>query len=863
MSLFTDLTERVRALIFRRREEAEMAEEMRFHLEMSGRKAFGAIENYKEEVRDARGTRLLEDSIADVGWSLRTLARSKRFTIVAILTLALGTGGVTAVFSAVNAVLLKPLPYGKPEQLVRVYTSFVNDRDARGFVSVPYFNAYRTQLSTFAQAAATFTYDVRGADIDLGGGAERIKILPVTADYFATLRAPPAIGRAFESREEIGSPVVILSHEFWLRRFGGDPSALGRSITMSGIPRTIVGVGPEEFRDPVSGAVDAWIPVDIAAHPGDFTPGNNFLTVLARLKPGASITQAQAELDALCLALAIANPQEKNYRGVLVPLKTDVVGTADRALVALLGAVGLVLLLVCVNIANLLLVRASERSREFAVRSALGARRTRLVRQLLIESLTLAVAGGVAGIGVARLAMAALARLGAGSIPRIDQVALDPWILMFSLGVSTLSALGFGLVPALRAARVDPNGTLREQARGASSSAGQGRLRAGLVIAQVALAFVLLVGAGVLLASLARLEQTPLGVGTDHVLTFRVSLPDATYDSTARARFYETLAERIAQVPGVRAVGGISKLPATGEFNQWGTDALSGPLAGTKEENALTDNRVVSGQYFAAAQIPVLAGRVFDARDDAGVPRHIVISHSAAQRFFPGVDAIGQQLNAGDRESVVIGVVGDVAIFPDGRTEPYVYYAHRQFAGDRNWSLVQLVRTDGPPLNAAPAVRRALALLDPRLVMDHPAPLDEVIGQGSAQRIFTMRILVSFAAVALLLAAVGLFGVLSYIVTLRGKEIGIRMALGADRGVIRAMVLRQGLVVTALGIGLGLLGALSLSKIMASLLYDTSPLDPRVLVGAIAFMTGVAGAAAYFPARRATAIDPKLALQGE
>jgi predicted permease len=435
-------------------------------------------------------------------------------------------------------------------------------------------------------------------------------------------------------------------------------------------------------------------------------------------------------------------------------------------------------------------------------------------------------------------------------------------MLLFCLVISATSAIVFGLAPALRAARIG------NETRGAAgtASAGQGKLRAGLVVVQVALAFVLLVGAGLLLASLARLRDLPLGVRGDHVLTFRVELPAALYDSTARERFYETLARRLADQPGVRAAGGISKLPATGNYNMWGVRLMSGPLAGADSDyHYQAQNRVVSGNYFAAARIPVVAGRAFDDREqpltDSAEARHVVISQSAAQRFFPGIDPIGQRLSTGGPPLVVIGVVGDVAVNATGVSDAYIYHPHRQFAGDRNWELTQVVLTDGAPIDFLPQARRTLAALDPRLVVDQPMALDDAIGRGTAQRVFLARLLMTFAAVALVLAAVGLFGILSYVVTLRRKEIGIRIALGADRGSIRGMVLRQGIAVTALGIAFGLVGALALSRLIASLLFGTSPLDPRVLAGAVLFMLLVAAAAAYFPARRATTVDPRLALQ--
>jgi len=520
-----------------------------------------------------------------------------------------------------------------------------------------------------------------------------------------------------------------------------------------------------------------------------------------------------------------------------------------------------VLVLICVNLANLLLVRGSDRAREFALRAALGAERRRLVRQTLIESLTLALAGDVAGIIVARFAMGAIVTLGASSIPRLSSLTLEPRLLFFSLVVASVSAVGFGLAPALRAARTQPGDVLREQSRSATSGGTQMRLRQWLVVSQVALAFVLLVGAGLLIASFQRIRESKLGVQTDGVLAFELHLPDARYDSTARARFYETVAERLAGLPGVVSAGGVSKLPATGDYNVWGVRPLTGPSANAERNSIGAQNRVVSGRYFEVVRIQLLDGRLFNDQDDASAPRRVVVSKTVADRIFPGVRAVGQSLTTGGGPREVVGVVADVALDAQGRMDGHVYHPHRQFAADRNWSLTQVVRTTGSTDALQGEVRRAIAALDPQLVMYKPVSLADAIGRGEAQRVFTLRLLTTFAGVALALAALGMFGVLSYGVRLRSREFGIRMALGADRGSIRRMVLREGLVVTAIGTAVGLLGAVGLSRLMASLVFGIDPLDPTVMASAAGFMAVVAAFAAYLPAYRATSVEPSSVLQ--
>jgi predicted permease len=879
MSVLTDIIERVRSIVFQRRDERELDEELAFHSAMEAEKlerrglsptearrqsalALGGVERVKDDVREARGTRFLHDGQRDVAFALRTLARNPGFAAVAILTLAVGIGGTTAVYSAVDAVLLQPLPYQQPGQLVRLYYTDVRRKEERGVVTPVHFMEYRQSMGAFSSIAALFLYSESGADIGTGDDVRRIRILPVSADYFDVVRVQPSIGRPFGRNDETEAPVVVLSHALWKDKFSGDPSAVGKSLTMNGRSYTVAGVMPDGFADPLAGSVDAWVPGDLKPGRDPNEADNHYLSVIARLRPDVTIARAQAELDQLGRTLADRYPRARFAGARLDPLKEDIVGGSSKALEIMLGAVAMVLVLICVNLANLLLVRGSDRAREFALRSALGAEQRRLVRQSLIESLTLALAGDVAGIIVAYFGMKAIVSIGAGSIPRLSTLTLEPRLLVFSVVIASLSALGFGLWPALRAARTQPGDILREQGRSATSGGVQMRLRQWLVVSQVALAFVLLVGAGLLIASFRKIHEVPLGVKPEGVLAFELHLPEARYDSTARARFYETVAERIAALPGVVAAGGVSKLPATGDFNIWGTQALTGPLANLDRGNIAGQNRVVSGRYFAAVGIPLLDGRLFDERDDASAPRRVIISRSAAQRMFPGGRAVGQRITTGGPELEIVGVVADVALDPQGRSgEGYVYHPHRQFASDRNWSIVQVVRSSGPLDQLQGEVRRAIASLDPQLVMYKPMPLTEAIGRGEAQRVFTLRLLTTFASVALGLAALGLFGVLSYGVRLRRREFGIRMALGANGGSIRRMVLREGMVVTAVGVGVGLLGAVALSRVLASLVFGVSTLDPRVLASAAVFMAVVAGFAAYLPAHRATSVEPSSVLQ--
>lgn len=878
MSIFSDLIERVRSLLFRAREERELDEELRTHLEMEAeyRKrhgessdtayrgsaiALGGIERVKDDVRDARGTRPLHDIWRDIGFGARTLASNPSFTLVTLATLAIGIGGTTAVFSAVDAVLLQPLPYAEPGQLVRLFQHRDDRPDDIGVVTPVHFVEVRRRTGSFASMAALGLYNETGADIGSGDAVRRIRTLSTTVDYFDVVRVRPEIGRGFNADEEIDAAVAILSHDLWEERFGGDRAAVGRTLTMNGRPFTIIGIMPAGYQDPLIGSVDALVPLDLRPALDASNSGNHYLTVLARLRPGTGLERAQAELNAVMRTLSEKYPDTNRMRARIYSLKEDIVGASSRALSIMLGAVLLVLVLVCVNVANLMLVRGSDRSHELAVRTALGAERWRLVRQMLVESLMLALVGTVAGLVVARLAMSAIVVLGADTIPRLNSLTLQPRLLAFSFAVATLSAVGFGLAPAIRASRTQPTDALRDQSRSSTGGAANMRLREWLVVSQVALAFMLLVGAGLLISSLNRLQHVDLGVKTTNVLTFALNLPDARYDSTARALTYERVAKTLAALPGVRAAGGVSKLPATGQFNTWSARPLSGPQAGNRDARVNDENRVVSGDYFRAVGIPIVRGRAFDDRDAPGAPNTMIVTKSLADKLFPGVDPIGQSLTTGGRQGTIVGIAGETSITNEGTPGMFVYHPHAQFAADRNWSLMQTVALAGDNASALRDVRNAIAAIDPLLVVHRPTMLDEAVGRGAAQRVFTLRVLMAFAAIALVLAALGIFGVLSFGVRMRAREFSIRMALGAQRGSIRAMVLRRGLMVSGIGTAIGVAFAMGLSRFMRSMLFEVSPLSPIVFVSAVAFMGIVAGVSAYLPAHRATSADPRSALQ--
>lgn len=878
MSIFSDIAERVRALLFVAREERELDEELRTHIEMEAEyrrqggatpasalrestMALGGLERTKEDVRDARGTRGLHDIWRDVGFAIRTLRNNPGFTLVTLATLAVGIGSTTAVYSAVDAVLVQPLPYSEPGQLVRLY-QHRDDRPAeRGVVSPVYFVEFRQRTSALAHSAAVNLYSESGADIGSADRVRRIRTLATTVDYFDVVRVHPALGRGFVADEEmIGADKVVLSDALWKEQMNGDPNAVGRTMMLNGRATTVIGVMPPGYEDPIAGKVDALVPLDLTPARDPSNSGNFYLTMISRLRPGTSIERAQAEINAVNLDLG-QKYDAKRMRATLYSLKETVIGTSNRALTIMLGAVILVLVLVCVNVANLMLVRGSDRAHELAVRTALGAERWRLVRQMLIESLTLAIAGAIGGLVVARLAMSAIVALGANTIPRLNTLTLAPRLLAFSFAVATLSAVAFGLAPAVRASRTRPTDAMRNQGRASTGGVANVRLREWLVISQVALAFMLMVGSGLLISSLSRLQQVDLGIKSANVLTFELNLPESRYDSTARALAYERVARELAALPGVRAAGGVTRLPATGQFNSWFARPMSGPLNGNEEAGVGNENRVIAGNYFAAAGIPIVRGRAFDERDAPGGPPTAIITQSLADKIFPGTDAIGQVLRTGGRRATVVGVVGETAVNNEGAKAVFVYHPHAQFASDRNWTLVQLVAFDGSTDVMQSAVRSAIARIDPLLVVHRPMLLEEAIGRGAAQRVFTLRMLGAFAAIALVLSALGIFGVLSYVVRMRKREFGIRMALGAQPSSIRVMVLRRGLIVGGVGIVFGVLSAAALSQFMRSMLFEVSPLNPFVFAVSGVFMVAVALLSAYLPARNATTASAASVLQ--
>lgn len=867
MRWLVEARERLLALVFRSREERELDEEMRFHLEMETERlvaqgieprearrravlAFGGIERFKEETRDAFGTRWIEDAARDIVFAARSLARRPGFALAVIGTLALGIGGTTAVYSLVEAVLVHPLPYEEPERLVRLYQWDEEEPDADLFVSAPHFLDYRGLASSFEALASVYTYAETGADLMLEGTAERVRALRVSSGYFNVLKQRPLLGRSFTVEDEAGTAVAILSEHLW-RRLGAESSVLGEHLTIDGVARTIVGVMPKDTEDPLVGGVDVWLPEDLRSEGAAGHPGNHYLSVVGRLAAGVTPAQAREEMQALDRTLAEKYPDvADDGRFRLVPLAEDLVREVRPVLLLLLGAVGLVLLIACINVANLLIARSLGRRREMAMRSALGARSGRIARQLLVESLLLAGTGGAAGLFVAWAGIQGLVAGGREALPSTADVALDGTVLAATAAVAILAGLAFGLAPALRLSRTPAALALRTASRSATDDRTLDWTRKGLVVAQVALALVLLFGTGVLGASVYRLMRLDLGIRTDRVVSFELNLPEARYEPPRRAVFHREMANRLAGLSGATAVGATSWLPARGSGYVWGTLALTGPRAG-EEERVGTEQRIVAGDFFSVLDVPLLQGRVFDTRDTAETKPVAVISQEAASRLFPDVSPLGHRIRMGGVERDVVGVVGDVAVDGAGRTAPTVYHAQVQYA-DRDWAMSYLVAADVgiDPESLIPGIRRQVAAVDPALVVHDPILLEEVVARGYRRRQLALLCGAAFAGVALGLAVLGLYGVVAYLARRRQREISIRVALGAGLLPAIGLVLRQGVVLVGAGIVVGGVGALLLRRALTVVTFHTDPADPRIF-GIAAFTLLIGGAAAsLLPAYR-------------
>jgi putative ABC transport system permease protein len=798
---------------------------------------------------------MLAHTLNDMRYACRQMAKAPGFTLVAVLTLAFGIGASSAVFSIVNAAMLRPLPFPEHERLVMVYE--VLPRFGLFAVAPANFLDWRAQNTSFEGIAAYATgYETLvGAD-----SAERISRATVSWDFFDVLGVEPALGRTFRAEEDLPqrTNVVVLSHGMWQRRFGGDPQILGRSITFSGVPSTVIGVMPPHVVFP-SRTVEFWRPLGL--NPADATRGGHFLATIARLKDGVSLEQATAEMVGIATRLAQQYPDSNRDESVDVStLRDRIVGSARPMLYTLLAAVGLVVLIACANVANLLLVRASVRAHEIAIRAAMGAGKRRIIGQMLSEGIVLGGVGGLLGVLLAYLAVAPLRTLGRGNIPRATEIALDWRVLAFSVAVTVMTGILFSLAPAWHAARGGLGAVLKE---GGRSSAGTRslRVRNTLLVLEIALSIVLLVGATLLLRSFARLTGVDPGFRAEEVLTFSVDLPRVAYpEGHQRIAFFDSLHERLRGLPGVLGVGMVQTIPIRSDY------LLAFAIQGKPSEPGRAPSanyRAVSPGYFEALTIPLVRGRLFTEQDVS--PRKVaVIDEAFARQHFDGEDAIGRQIdigNGGENFYEIVGVVGSVNYEGLDSTPRPTMYA--PFSTEPFSTMWMMVKTAGDPNNFAPTARQVLRELDPAIPAAALQRLDAVITESVAQRRFSMLMLAAFALVAVFLAAVGLYGVVAYAVSQRTQEIGLRMAIGAQHGDILRMVLGGGMKLAAAGVGVGLLAALWLARYVATMLFGVTPFDAVSYGATVAILLTVSVLACYVPARRATTVDPLVALRAE
>jgi putative ABC transport system permease protein len=890
--MFSDLLFRLRALFRRDAMEAEMDEELRSHFEnqveklvASGlpreeatrraRLGFGGYEQLKEECRDARGVSFVETLIQDLRYALRMLRNSPGFTAVAILTLALGVGANTAIFSVIDSVLLRPLPYQDPDGIVMVWENDSQHPNPHNTVSPPDFLDWQSRNSVFAEMSALFDQRV----ILTGNGVpQEVVVQDVSANFFSVLGVHPILGPGFTA--ENGKPghddVIVLSYGFWKERFASDPGIIGKPVVLNGHPQIVVGVAPQNFTwfikdGSFTGAKpQMWTPFIFPASFSDRKGVGRFLTVVARLKPGATVPQAQSQMNTIAARIAEEYPDFNGYwEANVVSVRDQISGDLRPALLILFGAVGFVLLIACANVSSLLLARAATREREIAVRTAIGASRWRIARQLLTESVLLALIGGVIGMALAIWGTNLLLAASPENLLDLHSIPIDWRVLAFAGGSTLLAGLLFGMLPSYISAHSGISETLKEGGRGSSAGRQLSLARGAFVVAQISLALVLLAGSGLLIRSFVRLVGVDPGFDASHLLTFKVSLPSSKYKTDAALlTFFRQLVTRVSHLPGVRSASMNSFPPFSGLGSATGVHVLSQP------ERSLMDLpvaavRIIGADYFSTMQIPLRAGRTFN-EQELTEERHVVIINQAfADQYLKGVNPLGQKAviymksleESKNTASEIIGVVGDVRQMGlDTPAEPTVYWPHPELVMSE---MTVVVRTENDPLTLVSAVRNELQQMDPEQPMAAIATMDQLLSGSLSRSRFTMLVLGVFAALALVLACVGIYGVIAYSVTQRIQEFGIRMALGANRHDVFRLVLGQGTRLTLLGIGLGIVAALIVTRLMATLLYGISATDPLTFVAVALLLALVALAACYIPARRATRVDPIVALRYE
>jgi predicted permease len=871
----------------RRQVASDVDEELRFHLEQvtealraqgwpelearrEAERRFGDVEYTRTYCRNQdlsrekehRRVNYIEELGQDLRYAFRSLRSARGFTAVALLTLALGIGANTAIFSVVRWVLLEPLPFTDPDRLVRVWHAQPSSGIEQGSFSEPDFLDMKRESRQAASMGGFFFADgLLGVDLTGAGNPERLTAAIVSDGFFQTLGTRALLGRTLRPDEHVPGQnrVAVFSHGFWTRRFGADPSVVGRTVTLNGDPMQVVGVMPPAFTYPANQTLDIWLPMSYfdstsigrsrAAH---------FISVVARAGPAVSEAQLRTELAGIAARLSREHPENPGWDNVTTAgLRESIVGEVREPIIVLMVAVGMLLLLACVNIASLLLARASGRQRELAVRAALGAGRGRIARQLLTESLTLGVLGGVLGIALGYFAVQALAATSASELPRADRIRVDGVVLAFTMVVAVLSGLLFGMFPTLRASSANLEGALRAGARGSVGGAGQ-RLRSGLVVVEVALAVILVVGAGLATKSFSRLLSVNPGFQPSNALVVTMSVPDRYESRAARATYYYQILDAIRRLPGVTAAGSVRDVPTRGNGEMVRPGIQGRPIPAGQEGPAVQLHHI-STDFFKAMGTPLRAGRSFEMTDDSAAAPVTVVNEELARRFWPGEEAVGKALMFGQFEMRVIGVVGDVR--QRGLAEPVEPTMYRHVLQNSRSRMSIVIRTQGDPLGHANAVRRAIWAQDANQTIASVTTLEDLLGAAVTRPRLLAWLLALFGVIGLTLGSLGIFGVLAYLVNQRRQEMGVRLALGASPRSLLTLVVGRGMLLAGGGIALGVLGAALLTRFMQNALYGISPSDPATFALVILVLLGAALLASWLPARRALRIDPVTALR--
>jgi putative ABC transport system permease protein len=870
---------RLGELFRKKRRERELATEMESHLQMhmednlrAGMSAdearrqalvkLGGVEQTKENYRDRRGLPVLENLLQDVRYGVRMLRASPGFTAVAILTLALGIGANAAIFSVVNAILLRPLPYPEPERLVRVWESAPTKGAFRNVVNPLNFLDWRDHSRSFESMAAILDLMT---NLRANGEPVAVRGLQVSPQFFSVLRVPPLLGRIFTSEDGVAGHhrVVILSYELWQRQFGANPQIIGQKMDVDAVPFTVIGVMPRGFSFPKTHS-EVWTPLPLA-RTEDWKSGR-YLTVVARLKPGVTLEQAREDMLSVANLAAEARPDfDKGWSAEVMPMLEDSTQDVRRPLLVLLAAVGFLLLIACANLANLLLMRGTGRRREMAVRSALGAARSRIIQQLFVESLLLSLAGTAAGLLFAQLGLRSLLALipQNAPLPRSEPIVIDERVLLFTFFASLFTALIFGFVPALRLSRVDLQSALKQGSlRGGVS--GHQTLRRCFVVAEVALALLLSVGAGLMLRSFSRLISVDPGFSPEHVLTMHIwTSPVRYHDNLKRSQYFDRILTEIRSAPGVRAAGSTHFLPLTEKISGSCFSPADQP-APTPAESPSAQFLIISSDYFRAMGTPILTGRDFDARDNFNSQPVAIVNHAFAERYFPGQDIFTKQLRVCWTIEKPVDVVGVAADARQAQLQqvptPTIFLSNSQAP---MYFATFVVRAIGDPRQIARSAEGAIHRVDPDQAISDIQTMETVFSDSVSSPRFQAILLLVFAGLAVALAMIGVYGIVSYSVSQRTNEIGIRVAMGARSSDIVRLVLREALALSGIALGLGLAGSLALSRVLQTLLFEVTPTDPLTLASVCCLVLVVSALAAVWPARRAVRVDPLVALRYE